>query len=226
MVRQFIDSDVLAYIANLKARDVTRQQVVQVIDRVADRGASRKANAVLSLLKQMFRHGPARGIVDTDPTHGLTRAHAGGKETPRDRNLSADEIADLAKRLPSADLSKRIESALWLLLATGARVGELSRSEWREFDFKSRTWTIPAEGSKNGKAHIVHLSDFAMKWIKQLSEGGTTRLVFEGRTPSEPMSEKWVGKCIRDRQRTKALKGRSKKTGVLLLEGGDGGSTT
>ena len=100
---------------------MTRQQIVQVIDRIADRGANRKANAVLTLLKQMFKHGLARGIVDADPTYGLTKAHAGGKETPRERNLSHEEITDLAKRLPAAGPPLRVEAAPLLPLSTPAR---------------------------------------------------------------------------------------------------------
>jgi integrase len=221
LVRDFIDSDVLGYLGKVRARDVTRQQLVQVIDRIADRGANRKANAVLSLAKQMFKHGLARGIVDADPTYGLTKGHAGGKETPRDRNLSPEEITDLAKRLPSAALPLRIQVALWLVLATGARAGELIRAGWSEFDLEARIWTIPAERSKNGKPHLVHLSDFAMHWIKQLQGKGVTALLFEGRTEGEPLSEKWISKCLRDRQRTVALKNRTKKTGVLMLSGGE-----
>lgn len=221
LARDFVNSDVLAYLGKVRARDVTRQQLVQVIDRIADRGANRKANAVLSLLKQMFKHGLARGIVDSDPTHGLTKGHAGGKETPRERNLSPLEITDLAKRLPAAALPLRIQAALWLLLATGARAGELIRARWSEFDLDACTWTIPAERSKNGKPHVVHLSDFAMHWIKPLQGEGVTALLFEGRNEGEPLSEKWISKCLRDRQRTVALKNRTKKTGVLLLSGGE-----
>lgn len=221
MVRQFIESDVLQYIGKIKARDVTRQDLVQLIDRIADRGSNRKANAVLSLLKQMYKHGLARGIVDADPTYGLTKAHAGGKETPRERNLAPAEITALAKVLPDANLPDRLQAALWLLLATGARVGELIRAEWREFDLDARTWTIPAERSKNKKQHIVYLSDFAVRWLKVLQDKGTTTLLFEGRKEREPLSEKWISKCLRDRQRTKAFKKRTTKTGVLLLDGGE-----
>lgn len=221
LARQFLESDVLEHIGSVRARDVTRAQVVEVIDRVTDRGAKRKANAVLSLLKQMFAWGLARGVVETDPTHGLKREHAGGTEKPRERNLSPDEITDLAKRLPNAKLPLRVQAALWLLLATGARVGEFTKAQWSEFDLTGNTWEIPAERSKNGKPHIVHLSGFALDWLKRLAEAGTGRLLFEGRSAGTPVSEKWIGKCIRDRQRTKALRGRTKKTGVLLLDGGE-----
>jgi integrase len=221
LARQFLESDVLDYIGSIRARDVTRAQIVEVIDRIADRGAKRKANAVLSLLRQMFGWGLARGVVEVDPTHGLKREHAGGKESARERNLSAEEIADLARRLPNASVPDRVQAALWLLLATGARVGELVKAHWSEFDLKAGIWTIPAERSKNGKPHAVHLSGFALDWLKRLREKSPGALLFEGRKDREPLSEKWIGKCIRDRQRAKALRGRTKKTGVLLLDGGE-----
>jgi integrase len=220
LARQFLESDVLSHIGRVRARDVTRAQIVTVVDRITDRGAKRKANAVLSFLKQMFAWGLVRGVLEADPTHGLKREHAGGEEKPRERNLSLAEIADLAKRLPNAKLPPRVGAALWLLLATGARVGELVRADWCEFDLKGGTWTIPAERSKNGKPHIVHLSHFALGWLKRLREASPGTLLFEGRNAGKPVSEKWIGKCIRDRQRTKPLKGRSKKTGMLMLDGG------
>ncbi len=221
LVKDFLESDVLTYLGKVRAREVTRQQLVQVIDRIADRGANRKANAVLSLLKQMFKHGLARGIVDGDPTYGLTKSHAGGKETPRKRNLSPEEITDLTKCLPAAALPLRIQAALWLLLATGVRVNQLIGARWSEFDLDARIWSIPEErAQKNAPAYVVHLSDFTMNWIKQLQDKGVTKLLFEGRKEGEPLSEKWISKCLRDRQRTVALKNRTKKTGVLLLSGG------
>lgn len=54
LVRQFMECDVLPHIGELKARDVRRAHIVEVVDRITDRGAKRKANAVLSLLKQLF----------------------------------------------------------------------------------------------------------------------------------------------------------------------------
>lgn len=221
LVRSFLEEDVFPSIGTMRAKEVRKADVVEILDRILSRGARRKANAVLSMLKQMFAWALARGIVETDPTQGLRRAHAGGIERPRERNLSFEEIAELAKRLPQAGLPLRVQAALWLLLATGARVAELVGAEWSEFDLERAEWRIPAERSKNGRPHVVHLSRFALGWLERLAELGTGRLLFEGRKAGEPLSPTWIGKCLRDRQRSTALRGRSRKTGVLLLPGGE-----
>ena len=71
-------------------------------------------------MRQMFRHGLGRGIVETDPTLALSRKQAGGKETPVDRNLSLDEIKELHNQLPASGLHEKLKASIWLLLATGS----------------------------------------------------------------------------------------------------------
>lgn len=223
LVKQFMESDVLPYIGKLKAKDVTRKQLVQVIDRITERGARRKANAVLSMLKQMFKHGLARGFVDIDPLVGLTKLHAGGKEQSRERNLSCDEVTALHIAIPEAGMHTSAEAAVWLLLATGVRTKELLHAPWSEFDLIENTWLIPVARSKIKKTrpHLVHLSSFALRQLAILAKERTGAFLFNGRKLNHPVSDKWLSKIVRDRQRKVALKKRSSKTGSLLLAGGE-----
>ena len=51
-----------------------------------------------------------------------------------------------------------------------SRVNAVKKSvpcNWPEFDLDDATWTIPASRSKNGKAHIVHLSDAALRVLER-----------------------------------------------------------
>lgn len=213
--------DVIPMIGKMRARDVKLAHVVQVIDRVLDRGARRTANVTLSLMRQMFRHGLARGIVDTDPTLALSKKQAGGKETPVSRNLSWEEIAELHRRLSDSDLHPKMQAAIWFLLATGARIGELLKARWGDIDEKGKTWTIPAENAKNGRAHLIHLSAFAMKQLKAMQEFRDGPFLLSGRDPEVGLSDKTVSKAIRDRMRKVPLKKRTPRTGTLLLSGGE-----
>ena len=45
-----------------------------------------------------------------------------------------------------------------LLVLTGQRREEVAQMRWDEIDIENRTWTLPASRTKNGKAHVVHLS--------------------------------------------------------------------
>lgn len=234
-VEATIRRDVLPQIGTMKAKDVRLPHIVQVIDAVLKRGARRTANMVLSLMRQMFRHGLARGLVETDPTLALSKKQAGGKETPVDRNLSLNEIKELHVKLPGADLHEKLEAAIWLLLATGARVGELLKAEWSHVDFDKKVWTIPPENSKNSRQHLIHLSAFALKQLAVMTKYQTGPFLLNGREavkqspdkPKEkpdkpmPMSDKAITKAIRDRIRTEPLSRRTPKTGTLMLSGGE-----
>lgn len=235
-VEAAIRHDVLPVIGNMKAKDVKLPHVVDVIDKILARGARRKANAVLSLTRQMFRHGMGRGIVETDPTLALSKKHAGGKEIPVDRNLSLDEIRELRQKLAESDLLPKYQAAIWLLLATGVRVGELVKARWQHLDMQKKLWTIPAENSKNGRPHIVHLSSFALKQLSLLKQGNDGPYVMAGGAPRKgrsktplaadelrhfPMCDKTISKSIRDRIRAEPLNRRSKAVASLLLKNGE-----
>src|SRR5438128_2187676 len=54
-----------------------------------------------------------------------------------------------------------------LRLLTAQRNGEVMGMPWPEIDLEGRWWTIPADRSKNGKAHRVWLSDPVMRILKR-----------------------------------------------------------
>jgi integrase len=172
-------------------------------------------------MRQMFRHGLGRSIVDTDPTLALSKKQAGGKETPVDRNLSFDEIAELSAKLVASDLHEKMRAAIWFLLATGARIGELLKARWTDINEREKTWMIPAENSKNARPHLIHISAFAMKQLKTMKEYKDGPFLLSGRDPDAGMSDKTVSKAIRDRIRKEPLKKRTPRSGTLLLSGGE-----
>src|SRR5262249_22788969 len=73
-----------------------------------------------------------------------------------------------------------------LLLLTAQRRDEVGGMRWSELDLdEQRTWTIPGSRSKNGKAHVVHLSSFAIETLDRLPQLDESEFVFttNGRTP-------------------------------------------
>lgn len=220
-VEAAIRRDVLPQIGMMKAKDVRLAHVVQVIDKILERKARRTANLTLSLMRQMFRHGLGRGFVETDPTLALSRKQAGGKETPVDRNLSLDEIKELNSQLPASGLHEKLKAAIWLLLATGARVGEVLKARWDHIDEAEKTWAIPAENSKNSRAHLIHLSAFALKQLAVMKKDKLGPYLLPGRVKDSGMSDKAISKAVRDRIRKEPLKRRTPKTGTLVLSGGE-----
>jgi integrase len=68
---------------------------------------------------------------------------------------------------------------------TGARRGEIAEMRWREVNFDTGVWTLPAERSKNGEAHALPLPDAALDILRGLEKFEWSDLVFSndgGRT--------------------------------------------
>lgn len=232
-VSQSFERDIFKRIGDRYADEITKKDIIRILERVEDRGVTRSVKVLLGDLRQMFTYAVEADHIAADPTYALKKMNYGGKATRRSRTLSPDEIRELAARLPSSGLHEAYQAALWIMLATSCRVGELMRARWRDLDTDAGEWRIPAEHSKNGKAHLVHLSEFAAGYFETVRDIATrdrkdgeekkprSEWIFPGRDPRQHLDPKALNKQLQDRQREAQIAGRSRNTGALRLPGGE-----
>lgn len=216
-----IEKDLMPTLGERRADEVTRADIMAVLDTVKARGASRLANRLLAEIRQMFGFALVREIITTDPTTGIEKKHVGGQEEERDRTLAEAEIKSLPTKLASANMLDSTKHAVWVMLATLARIGELTRARRADINLDAGTWVIPAEHSKNAKEHTIYLSDFAKEHLKALlglSDDPT--LLFPAARKDGSVCSKSITKQIYDRQRGKQKKNGTKNTEALSLPGG------
>ncbi|MBP1856870.1 tyrosine-type recombinase/integrase [Rhizobium herbae] len=60
--------------------------------------------------------------------------------------------------------------ALKFVILTAGRSGEIIGAKWSEVDEDARVWTVPKERMKNGKEHVVPLSDGAMEVLTEVKK--------------------------------------------------------
>jgi integrase len=166
VAESLLKANLVDKIGKEKAQDVTKRQLIALLDDIVDRGAPVTANRVYSLLKQCFEFAAAKDLIPASPMAGVLRP--GGDEVPRDRTLNDDEIRSFWTKLDSAKMADPTKLGLRLLLVTAQRRGEITAARWEHFDLDSAIWTIPAELSKNGKEHKVPLSPLAIQILTQL----------------------------------------------------------
>ena len=231
-VRRQFSKNVLPEIGNLPLAALRRAHITQLLDNVSKRGVTRTVGIILSDLRQMFTFALIREIIPSDPTVGLKKASWGGVARERDRVFSDPEIRQLGKIVPSADLIETSSHAIWIMLSTLARVGEVAKSKWADVDFDAAEWTIRKENSKNGIEHVICLSSFAMHHFRELRSKAEFDAVKHDREVSDfvlpakhhkgHVCEKSLAKQIGDRQRgdKEAMLHRSSLTDSLMLPGG------
>jgi integrase len=195
-VHQQFERHVFPAMGDRPIAEVRKADVLALIDAQKADGKLRTAAVILSDLRQMMAFALDRELIDSDPLASIKKSRVVGTAVERTRVLAEAEIKTLALAIPAARMSKRSALAIRLLLATGARVGELMGAVWREalpdqpveqrnaleglqsladsdgvkvgiVDLAKRTWYL--QDTKNQRSHSIHLSEFAVKQFEALS---------------------------------------------------------
>jgi len=93
---RMLRKDVLPRWGGRKAKDITRRDVVHLLNEIVDRGAPIQANRSLGILRRMFNFAIGQAIIEVSPCDKVAAPSA---ENRRDRTLTEDEIRLLWRAL-------------------------------------------------------------------------------------------------------------------------------
>jgi integrase len=196
-----------ALIGEKKIRDISRQEVVAAIDRIAEgqhpgRNAKQLAGEVLVFAKRLWRFAETREWVAVSCIGSLVRKDFDARPGRRTVALRLDELAQLWRALDDPSLCKadRITvAALRLLILTGQREREVTDAEWFEMDLDAGLWRIPAARTKVNRAHLVHLAPQVVAILESLKlSTGRSRYVFPSPvSPKQPIFGRSVNNALR-----------------------------
>lgn len=135
-----------------RIQEVTKRDVVDMLDAIVDRGSPITANRLLAHMRTLWTWAKGRDIIAVSALDGIKPP---APEKPRDRVLTDQEIRWVWQACDR--LGQPFGPLFQILLLTGQRRGECS--DVTESEIKGDTWTIPAERVKNGDEHTVPLSE-------------------------------------------------------------------
>jgi integrase len=218
-VRRMMEKDVLPSIGKLGVQEVRKLHISTINSAVKMRG-SRIANVVFSLMRQLFNYAIERDYIEQNPTAGIKKSKVGSGGEIRERVLSHKEITELFEKLPNSGLVGLNQLALPFQLATGCRIKEVLEAKWQYIDLEERTWTILSDSSKNARAHKVHLSDFALRYLSALRAlSGHPEWLFPASRTDGHLNTKTLTKQVADRQRSsdQIIQGRTVRHAQALM---------
>lgn len=154
-----------------------------------------QANRLLAFLSKMFSLAVERGWRTDNPCRGVRKF----PEDQRWRNLSEDEVGRLLQAcdgyeaglrpvtpeddpdtrqrkstpLPASARNKtdrEAADAIRLLLFTGARLREVLRAEWPQFDLERGLWEKPSAHTKTKRQHRLELEGPALELLRAMAE--------------------------------------------------------
>ena len=193
-VLAILNKDVLPAWKGRDARTIKPREVIELLDGIVERGSPVAANRTAAVLAQLFKFGIHRAIVDDSPVKLLVRP--GGREEPRERTLRDAELRIFLGHPLACTRQARLAYVVTLLLLTGQRRGELAQARWRDIDFDTHTWTIPAENSKTGRVHVVPLTGWSLELFERLKRAQTSPWVLPGRDSTQHLDPKLLTRSL------------------------------
>lgn len=166
------------------ANQISRADVIKLIEDIRDGGKGITANRVRSLANLIFNEGMyrefgGRGWLVANPVHGTKPPLK--VEPTRDRFLDRREIATLWRVLE--DQNPLTEGIGKLAILTGQRIGQVVRARWDMID--GEVWTTPPDHHKGNRLVKTPLSTVALEVVDRLHEIATDdRWVFPARAGS------------------------------------------
>jgi integrase len=128
-------------------------------------------------LSTFFVWSMQMGITDANPVIGTIKPDEG---KPRERVLSDAELKAIWKSCADDDFGRIVR----LLVLLAARRQEIGGMAWSEIDLERGVWTLPAQRSKNGKAHALPLVSMALAIIHSVPKRVSRDQLFGARSKS------------------------------------------
>lgn len=155
-IERTFDVDVLPHWRHRHVTDITRRDILELLDAHIDRGAPVQANRTLAAVRKFFNWCMDRDILKASPADGVKPPTP---ERSRDRVLTDQELVAIWKAC--GDMGQPFGQLFKLLLLTGQRLGEVAGMTTAELDAEGKVWTIPPARAKNNREHVVPLADAA-----------------------------------------------------------------
>ena len=199
---QAFRSELLPIWGDRRLNEITRRDVVKLIEGVIDRPRSAQratvgrsgayARNVLNHIRSFFNWCIARDIygVTISPCSGIKPKDLIGPAKVRERVLDDAELQALMRA--ANDIGYPFGNLVEMLVLTGARKSEVSGARWSEFHSATKTWTVPAARYKTGASHTIPLTDDLIALLDDLPRFQHGDLLFSttfGRKPFNGFSK-------------------------------------
>lgn len=173
----------LSHWGNKKLSDIKRSDVQLHIAKLAKDISPATANIALALLRAMFNRAIDWEIFnDKNPTLNIAKY----PEISRDRFLYGDELIRFLKSISELE-SETMRDFFTMLLATGARKGNVLEMSWNDINMHEKIWRVP--DSKNGEPYQIALVSPALDILSRRFENKTNEWVFPASSKSGHLEE-------------------------------------
>jgi integrase len=178
-VKRIKGKDIPSFLMSRPAHLVSRDDILDILAAIAQRGAKVHSDNVRAYLRAAFELGihaqsmtrwrgkVPRFNIEHNPVATIKRTLT--RKPKGQRALSEAEVRELWN---TDLLTPQMHLALKFILTSGQRVEEVLHATWDEFDFDKKLWTIAGERrktrGKTSEPHIVPMADLHIQLLEDI----------------------------------------------------------
>jgi integrase len=208
---RILNKDVAPVWGDRKAKDITRRDVLNLLNGMKGRGDGIITNT-FKIIRRMFRFAVKQEIISTTPCYAFEKGEELPRPVAKERTLSEAEIMLFMAGVDNCSISKDIRNILKLILLTGQRPGEVTTMHRREIT--DRWWEFTPKETKITKEtprkQRIYFTDMALELIGESKDyifpSPAIKLDDNGVPIPTPITERAVAYALRRNLTTHEVK--------------------
>lgn len=188
-----LKSNIIPFIGNKVMNEIRRDEILQCLTRIQDRGAIEEAHRIHNIISQVYQYAVANDrcerntVADISPKWTLKPAIKTNYPTITDPK----EIGKLLRAIDGYKGEYSVRCALQIMPHLALRPGNISKMEWSEIDLENCVLTISADKMKMNREHKVPLVPKVVEILTELKKlTGLGQYCFgASRTRNSPLSD-------------------------------------
>jgi integrase len=158
--------------------DVSVQDIERFTAKLRETRGKTTANRALAAVRACLSAAWRRSMIVDNPAKKVKPFR---ESEPRSRVLNDDELSRFLEAL-SQEHDHGIQLAFRLLLETGARVSEVLKAKWEDFELEGKAWRLPK--TKAGRPQMIPLTSELVDLLRAARKSGA--YVLPGPVPEKP----------------------------------------
>ncbi|MFY9074092.1 tyrosine-type recombinase/integrase [Malaciobacter mytili] len=192
-IGQAIELYLYTYLKNKTMDEISRLDIINILQKLKDKGIIETANRVYMLLNKIYMYAVTLEYVQHNIMSDIDKKTVLGK---REKNhyptlTKEKDIKGLLLAIDEYSGDYTTKKALQILPYVFVRSSNIRHCEWSEIDFEKKIWIIPAEKMKTKDEFILPLPHQVISMLEELKGfSGDGKYIFPSfRGKDKPMSD-------------------------------------
>lgn len=198
---QALDLYLYTYLKNKPINEITRLDIIAILQKLKDKGINETGNRVFMLLNKIYKYAVTLEYVEHNITSDIDKRTILGRQEKNHYPTFTKEkdIRGLLLSIDDYSGDFTTKKALQILPYLFVRSFNIRYMEWVEIDFKRKEWVIPAPKMKTKTEFILPLPQQVIEILEEIKPltGDGTYVFPSYRYKDKPMSDNTLIGAIR-----------------------------